>query len=105
METVDRADNVYLIDTKMFNFNRYCAAYLVVGKEIALIDTGLPNQLETVRAGIQAHGFSISDISHIFITHAHTDHCGEAKNNSFAQDARAVWRHGACPALPHPIFK
>jgi glyoxylase-like metal-dependent hydrolase (beta-lactamase superfamily II) len=75
-KTTDRADNVYLIDTKMFNFAGYCAAYLIKGQSLALIDTGLPNQLEAVKAGIKAHGFSVKDISHIFITHGHTDHCG-----------------------------
>ncbi len=76
MEYVNRADNVYLIDTKQFGYDHYGSAYIVKGKEIALIDTGLPNQLETVRAGIKAHGFSISDISYIFITHGHGDHYG-----------------------------
>jgi glyoxylase-like metal-dependent hydrolase (beta-lactamase superfamily II) len=71
-----RADNVYVIDTKMFGFDNYMSAFLVEGKELALIDTGLPNQLEAVRTGIKAHGFSISDISHIFVTHAHEDHSG-----------------------------
>ena len=71
-----RADNVYVIDTRMFGFENYMSAYLVEGKELALIDTGLPNQLEAVRAGIKAHGFSISDISRIFVTHAHEDHSG-----------------------------
>jgi glyoxylase-like metal-dependent hydrolase (beta-lactamase superfamily II) len=73
-----QADNVYVIDTKMFGFDNYMSAYLVQGKELALIDTGLPNQLEAVRAGIKAHGFSISDISYIFVTHAHEDHSGNA---------------------------
>jgi len=77
MKYAERADNVYMIDTKMFGFDNYNSAYLVDGKEIALIDTGLPNQIEAVRAGINAHGFSISDISYIFVTHCeHTDHSG-----------------------------
>ena len=37
-----QADNVYVIDTKMFGFDNYMSAYLVQGKELALIDTGLP---------------------------------------------------------------
>jgi glyoxylase-like metal-dependent hydrolase (beta-lactamase superfamily II) len=52
------------------------SAYIVAGKEIALIDTGLPTQIDAVRAGIKAHGFSVSDISYIFITHSHPDHSG-----------------------------
>ncbi len=74
-----RADNIYAIDTKMFGFDRYSSAFLVEGKELALVDTGLPNQLESVREGIKSHGFSISDISYIFVTHCeHPDHSGNA---------------------------
>jgi glyoxylase-like metal-dependent hydrolase (beta-lactamase superfamily II) len=76
MNYADKADNVYLIDTKMFGFDNYNAAYIVAGKKIVLIDTGLPNQLEAVLAGIRAHGFSPADISNILITHCHGDHCG-----------------------------
>lgn len=76
MEWTYRADNVYLIDTNQFGYEHYGSAYIVKSKEIALIDTGLPNQLETVRARIKEHGFSISDISYIIITHGHGDHWG-----------------------------
>jgi glyoxylase-like metal-dependent hydrolase (beta-lactamase superfamily II) len=76
MKFMERFNNIYVIDTKMFGFERYMSAYLIKGKELVLIDTGEPNQLETVRAGIKVHGFSASDISKIFITHAHQDHAG-----------------------------
>lgn len=73
-----KSDNVYVIDTKMFNFEHYMSAYLIKGKELVMIDTGLPNQTQTVIDGIKSHGFSVSDISHIFVTHEHGDHCGNA---------------------------
>ncbi|MBU2498394.1 MAG: MBL fold metallo-hydrolase [Proteobacteria bacterium] len=76
MDFAERLNNIYLIDTKMFGFERYNAAYLVEGEEIALVDTGGCDRLEAVRQGIKAHGFSPSDISYIFITHSHSDHCG-----------------------------
>jgi len=73
---LERLGNVHVIDTNMFNFARYCAAYLVKGREIALIDTGMASQAEAMLGGIKAHGFSISDISYIFVTHEHPDHNG-----------------------------
>ena len=76
MSFVEQLDNIYAIDAKMFGFDKYESIYLVKGKKLALIDTGLPPQLEDVRAGIKAKGFNISDISHIFITHSHPDHIG-----------------------------
>lgn len=74
---VMQADNVYCIDTKMFGFDHYGSCYLVKGKELALVDTGHPSQREIVRAAIKSYGFSVSDISYIFVTHCeHGDHSG-----------------------------
>jgi glyoxylase-like metal-dependent hydrolase (beta-lactamase superfamily II) len=78
MSFPEKLGNVYMIDANMFNFARYHSIFLVKGKKLALIDTGLANQFEVVRAGIKAHGFSLSDISYIFVTHSHPDHCGGA---------------------------
>jgi len=81
MEYPMQADNVYVIDTKMFGFERYSSCFLIRGRELALIDTGMPNQYEALRSGIQSHGFSISDISHIFVSHCeHPDHAGNVGN-------------------------
>jgi glyoxylase-like metal-dependent hydrolase (beta-lactamase superfamily II) len=76
MNFLERVDNVCLIDTKMFGFEKYMSAYIVAGEEIALIDTGLRTQLDAVLAGIKACGFSPGDISRIFVTHSHPDHNG-----------------------------
>jgi glyoxylase-like metal-dependent hydrolase (beta-lactamase superfamily II) len=74
---VERLNNIYVLDTQMHGFAHYNSAYIVEGKEIALIDTGTAKQIEALRAGIKAHGFSISDISYIFLTHCeHSDHSG-----------------------------
>jgi len=72
-----RADNVYVIDTYGFGSVHHSSCFIVEGKEIALIDTGVPKQVDKVRAGIKEHGFSISDVSYIFVTHCeHADHSG-----------------------------
>jgi glyoxylase-like metal-dependent hydrolase (beta-lactamase superfamily II) len=76
-EYADRADNVYMIDTEMFGFKWFNAAYIITGKEVALIDTGVPTSIDVVRAAINKHGFGIEDISHVFVTHGeHPDHSG-----------------------------
>ncbi len=77
MSFLERLNNVYVIDTKMWGFDHYSSSFLVKGKELALIDTGEPSQLEAVRASIRGHGFAISEISYIFVTHCeHLDHAG-----------------------------
>ncbi len=76
MTYAERLNNIYVIDTRMFGFEHYMSAYIVQGKEVALVDTGFPAQMETVRAAVRAHGFDIADISRIFISHSHPDHSG-----------------------------
>jgi glyoxylase-like metal-dependent hydrolase (beta-lactamase superfamily II) len=74
---IKRLNNIHVIDTKMFGLDYYMSAFLVRGRELAMVDTGQPKQLASVRAGIHAHGFSVTDISHIFVTHCeHPDHAG-----------------------------
>ena len=41
-EYLERLDNVYVIDTHMFGFPHFNAAYIVAGREVALIDPGAP---------------------------------------------------------------
>ena len=72
-----RADNVCMIDTMMFGFRWFNAAYIITGKEVALIDTGVATSIDEVRAAIAGHGFSVRDIDHIIVTHTeHPDHSG-----------------------------
>ena len=80
MGFVERLDNIYTIDAKMFGFRQYCAAFLVKGQELALIDTGLASQTEALFSGIREHGFALNDISYIFLTHTHGDHAGNVAN-------------------------
>jgi glyoxylase-like metal-dependent hydrolase (beta-lactamase superfamily II) len=74
-------DNFYRITLRMPYRLRHVHAYLLVNdKELALFDTGLnmPGSFETLEKALASIGFRINDISHIFLTHAHTDHCSMA---------------------------
>jgi len=53
---------------------RVVAAYLVSGKEIALIDMGYRSSVETVISDLAKAG--ISKIDYLLPTHVHLDHCG-----------------------------
>ncbi len=84
MPFLDRKDNIHVIDTRMFGFEHYQSCYVVEGGEIVLVDAGIPSQLETFREGLRKHGFSVQDISRIYLTHCeHPDHAGNA--GSFVQ--------------------
>jgi glyoxylase-like metal-dependent hydrolase (beta-lactamase superfamily II) len=95
MQYATRADNVYMIDTKMFGFDNYSSAYIVQGKDIALVDTGMPNQFEALRAGLKEHGFSARDIAYIFVTHEHGDHFGNVPTLLKENPEATVYIHPA----------
>ena len=53
--------------------------YVVInGKELTLIDTGLPRNAKKILNYIQELGYQPSDISTIILTHFHLDHVGSA---------------------------
>ena len=77
MKFLNKYNNISVIDTNMFDFPHYMSAYLIKGDELAMVDTGLPNQTEKVVSEIKSHGFEVSDIKYIFLTHCeHPDHAG-----------------------------
>ena len=77
MPLINQLNNVFCIDTHMFGFPQYMSCYLIKGKELALVDTGMADKLDYVLAGIKNHGFSVEDITHVFVSHCeHPDHAG-----------------------------
>ena len=49
-------------------------------KDVVLIDTGLPEQLELIRNAVEKTGFSLERITKIILTHLDEDHVGCAKH-------------------------
>lgn len=76
-ESKQVAEGIYLVDAQMF-FPGLASAYLVVGRTVALIETGLSISAPHIDRGIRDLGFGADDISHIVVTHAHLDHAGSA---------------------------
>ena len=66
--------NVSLIDTMALGEARVVAAYLVTGKETALIDMGYRSSAETVISDLVNAG--IGKIDYLLPTHVHLDHAG-----------------------------
>lgn len=55
--------------------------YLIADDPLTLVDTGpkTPEAAQALRENLGRHGFKLSDIRRIILTHAHEDHCGLAK--------------------------
>ncbi len=68
------------------------------GRDLLLIDAGLPGNEDAILGGIAKLGRAPGDLKHIVLTHAHPDHIGSAATLVRATGAK-VWMH----ALDAPI--
>jgi glyoxylase-like metal-dependent hydrolase (beta-lactamase superfamily II) len=57
----------------------HVAAYLVGGDEPVLFDAGMAGEAAEaeLEAGFDEHGYELSDLEHLVITHPHVDHIGQ----------------------------
>jgi glyoxylase-like metal-dependent hydrolase (beta-lactamase superfamily II) len=75
------SENFYRITLPMPFRLRHVHAYaLVEGGKAALFDAGMlmPGSGEKLEADLAGIGISVTDVSDIYLTHTHTDHCGLA---------------------------
>lgn len=70
---MDQADT---IDTKMHGYEGLTAAYLISGRQTALIETGPKSTVDNVLKGLEAVG--VDSLDWIVVTHIHLDHSGAA---------------------------
>lgn len=86
-------DRVYLVGGGWYGFglsNDYDShIYLIrAGEELALVDAGVGIEPERVLANIATDGFAPERISHILLTHAHSDHAGGSRKLKEASGAK-----------------
>lgn len=56
-----------------------------------LIETGPYSTINKLKKGLKKHGYAMSDVKHVFITHVHFDHAGAAW--AFAQNGATIYVH------------
>lgn len=74
-------NDFYRISLRMPYRLRHVNAYLFAyDKELVIFDTGLnmDGSYEILKKDLSDAGLSINNIRHVFLTHAHTDHCSMA---------------------------
>jgi glyoxylase-like metal-dependent hydrolase (beta-lactamase superfamily II) len=94
---------------------RFVFVYLIFGKKIWLIDTGVAGSGKIIEDYVEKAGRNPSEIESVFLTHAHPDHIGSAKYFKDCRNCR-VFIHQAekhwvqdtdlqCSQRPVPGFK
>jgi hydroxyacylglutathione hydrolase len=75
---------------------RFVYSYLICGKKICLIDSGVAGSEKIILNYLEKTGRSPQDITRLILTHSHPDHIGAA---------RAVKRISGCTVLAHAAEK
>jgi glyoxylase-like metal-dependent hydrolase (beta-lactamase superfamily II) len=90
-----------VIDTKMHGKDGITAAFVVEGRQTALVETGPKSSLEQVAAGLDSAG--INTVDWIVVTHIHLDHAGAAGTLAARwPDARIAVHTVGAPHLADP---
>ena len=94
------AQAVHVLDLNFQNRNDAIAAFLVPYSGGAiLVESGPGSTIESLKAGLATHGYSVDDVTHVLLTHIHLDHAGAA--GWLAQQGADVYVHPR--GAPHMI--
>ncbi len=70
---------VHTIDLNFKNRADAIASYLIPHSSGAvLVESGPGSTLEGLKAGLEAHGMTFKDVTHVLLSHIHLDHAGAA---------------------------
>jgi hydroxyacylglutathione hydrolase len=56
------------------------SCHFIIGKEIVMVDAGMPNKLQSFKKVLSKNNIDPSRIKLIVLTHSHFDHCGSARD-------------------------
>jgi glyoxylase-like metal-dependent hydrolase (beta-lactamase superfamily II) len=97
------APGITAIDTFFGGRERYTAAYLLEGREPAVVETGPTRSFEPVVAGLERLGIGTEELAHIVVTHIHLDHAGGVGRIAERFPSATVWVHErGAPHLADP---
>ncbi|HEX9824504.1 MAG TPA: MBL fold metallo-hydrolase [Actinomycetota bacterium] len=101
--TFEAAPGITAIDTRMFSRENATSAYLVAGREPALVETGSTLCVDEIEQGLEELGVGAGDLAHIVVTHIHLDHAGGAGAMASRFPSATVWVHErGAPHLADP---
>jgi len=83
---------IHVLDLNFLGNKETIASFLITTSEgVLLIETGPHSTFPVLEKAVQQHGYEISDIKHVLITHIHLDHAGAAW--ALAQKGATIYLH------------
>ncbi|MEQ9402142.1 MAG: MBL fold metallo-hydrolase [Cyclobacteriaceae bacterium] len=81
-----------VIDLHFQGFESAIAAFLIESTDgPVLIETGPYSTFSSLEGGLALHGYKVSDVKHVLLSHIHFDHAGAAW--AFAKEGAAIYLH------------
>jgi glyoxylase-like metal-dependent hydrolase (beta-lactamase superfamily II) len=71
-------EDVYYVDTGMYDVTEYGSVYIVDADRPALVDTGIGTRYENILDAMDEVGIAPEELAVIAVTHVHLDHAGGA---------------------------
>lgn len=78
MSTPSSQGPVHLLDLRFLTEGTVGAFLVRTAEGPVLVETGPESLFENLRSAVQAQGYALEDIRHVFVTHVHLDHSGAA---------------------------
>ena len=92
--------SVITLDLNFQGWKEAIASYAVPHSSgVVLIESGPGSTLPGLEAALAEHGYSLSDVTHVLLTHIHLDHAGAA--GQLAQNGADVYVHPV--GAPHML--
>ena len=73
--------------------------YLLLDRELTLVDAGMPGQCDLILGYIESLGLSAEDLARIVITHNHLDHVGSLADLRQRTPAQVIAHHAEAPFI------
>jgi glyoxylase-like metal-dependent hydrolase (beta-lactamase superfamily II) len=84
--------NIKVLDLHFLGLDHTIASFLIETSEgPILVEVGPHSTFSAMQSSLAAHGYQVSDVKHVFLTHIHLDHAGSAW--AFAQQGATVYVH------------
>lgn len=96
-------DHIYIIDLEPGGLEKFIASYIVIGKCVAIVETGPTSTAPNLLAGLEKIGVKLEDVMYVAVSHIHLDHGGGVgtlvKN---LPNAKVVVHPAGAPHLVNP---
>lgn len=83
---------VHTIDLNFQQRKNAIASYLIPhSKGAVLVESGPGSTIDALKTGLESHGLTVNDLTHVLLTHIHLDHAGAA--GWLAQQGAQIYVH------------